>query len=114
VLPPLAQPGNSEPSCGPGVAQRFIIGLVLELSAVTARAKYGLRENKLCRDEATDGEVANLSRRSFLFGLTVVGIGSAIAMSVGVNAADGCGRCLEATSVAELPTVPISCSCRQS
>jgi hypothetical protein len=106
VLPPLAQPGNSEPSCGPGVAQRFIIGLVLELSAVTARAKYGLRENKLCRDEATDGEVANLSRRSFLFGLTVVGIGSAIAMSVGVNAADGCGRCLEATSVAELPTVP--------
>jgi hypothetical protein len=52
------------------------------------------------------GEVANLSRRSFLFGLTVVGIGSAIAMSVGVNAADGCGRCLEATSVAELPTVP--------
>jgi hypothetical protein len=40
------------------------------------------------KNEATDREDANLSRRSFLFGLTVVGIGSAIAMSLGVNAAD--------------------------
>jgi hypothetical protein len=40
------------------------------------------------KNEATDGEDANLSRRSFLVGLTVVGIGSAIAMSLGVNAAD--------------------------
>jgi hypothetical protein len=40
------------------------------------------------KDEATDREDANLSRRSFLVGLTVVGIGSAIAMSLGVNAAD--------------------------
>jgi hypothetical protein len=40
------------------------------------------------KDEATDAEDANLSRRSFLVGLTVVGIGSAIAMSLGVNAAD--------------------------
>ena len=40
------------------------------------------------KNEATDREDANLSRRSFLFGLTVVGIGSAIAMSLGVNATD--------------------------
>jgi hypothetical protein len=40
------------------------------------------------KNEATDREDANLSRRSFLVGLTVVGIGSAIAMSLGVNAAD--------------------------
>jgi hypothetical protein len=40
------------------------------------------------KNEATDREDANLSRRSFLFGLTAVGIGSAIAMSLGVNAAD--------------------------
>jgi hypothetical protein len=40
------------------------------------------------KNEATDREDANLSRRSFLFGLAVVGIGSAIAMSLGVNAAD--------------------------
>jgi hypothetical protein len=40
------------------------------------------------KNEATDIEDLNLSRRSFLVGLTTVGIGSAIAMSVGVNAAN--------------------------
>jgi hypothetical protein len=45
------------------------------------------------KNEATDVEDANrgktcLSRRSFLFGLTVVGIGSATAMSLSVNAAN--------------------------
>jgi hypothetical protein len=40
------------------------------------------------KNEATDIEDLNLSRRSFLVGLTIVGIGSAIAMSVGVNAAN--------------------------
>jgi hypothetical protein len=39
------------------------------------------------KNEATDVEDANLSRRSFLVRLTVVGIGSAIAMSLSVNAA---------------------------
>jgi hypothetical protein len=45
------------------------------------------------KNEATDVEDANrgqtcLSRRSFLVGLTVVGIGSATAMSLSVNAAN--------------------------
>jgi hypothetical protein len=40
------------------------------------------------KNEATDVEDANLSRRSFLVRLTVVGIGSAIAMSVSANAAN--------------------------
>jgi hypothetical protein len=40
------------------------------------------------KNEATDVEDANLSRRSFLVGLTVVGIGSAITMSLSVNAAN--------------------------
>jgi hypothetical protein len=39
------------------------------------------------KNEATDVENANFSRRSFLVRLTVVGIGSAIAMSGSVNAA---------------------------
>jgi hypothetical protein len=40
------------------------------------------------KNEATDVEDDNLSRRSFLFRLAVVGIGSATAMSLTVNAAD--------------------------
>jgi hypothetical protein len=40
------------------------------------------------KNQATDVGDANLSRRSFLVGLTVVGIGSAITMSWSVNAAD--------------------------
>jgi hypothetical protein len=40
------------------------------------------------KNEATDVEDANLSRRSFMVRLTLVGIGSAIAMSVSVNAAN--------------------------
>jgi hypothetical protein len=45
------------------------------------------------KNEATEVEDANrgkpcLSRRSFLFGLTFVGIGSATAMSLSVNAAN--------------------------
>jgi hypothetical protein len=40
------------------------------------------------KNEATDVEDDNLSRRSFLFRLAVVSIGSATAMSLTVNAAD--------------------------
>jgi hypothetical protein len=39
------------------------------------------------KNEATDVEDVNLSRRSFLVRLTIVSIGSAIAMSVSANAA---------------------------
>jgi hypothetical protein len=39
------------------------------------------------KKQATDVEDANLSRRSFLVRLTMIGIGSAIAMSMSANAA---------------------------
>jgi hypothetical protein len=54
------------------------------------------------KDEATDREDANLSRRSFLVGLTVVGIGSAIAMSLGVNAADAAAESEMASGAKDL------------
>jgi hypothetical protein len=54
------------------------------------------------KNEATDREDANLSRRSFLVGLTVVGIGSAIAMSLGVNAADAAAESEMASGAKDL------------
>jgi hypothetical protein len=59
------------------------------------------------KNEATDGEDANhgktgLSRRSFLFGLTVAGVGSAAAMSLSVNAANA-APAAEIASSAESP-----------
>jgi hypothetical protein len=54
------------------------------------------------KDEATDREDANLSRRSFLVGLTVVGIGSAIAMSLRVNAADAAAESEMASGAKDL------------
>jgi hypothetical protein len=44
------------------------------------------------KNEATDVEDDNLSRRSFLFRLAVVGIGSATAMSLTVNVADAAAK----------------------
>jgi hypothetical protein len=51
------------------------------------------------KNEATDVEDANLSRRSFLVRLTVIGIGSALAMSVSVNA-------VHAAADSEIASVP--------
>jgi hypothetical protein len=44
------------------------------------------------KNEATDVEDDNLSRRSFLFRLAVVSIGSATAMSLTVNVADAAAK----------------------
>jgi hypothetical protein len=64
------------------------------------------------KNEPTDVEDANrgktgLSRRSFLVGLTVVGIGSATAMSLGANPANAAAES-EIASGAKEPTLPES------
>jgi hypothetical protein len=57
--------------------------------------------------EDANREKTDLSRRSFLVGLTVVGIGSATAMSLGANPANAAAES-EIASGAKAPTLPES------